>query len=85
MTMGDAWVADTGPRSRGCSAAELAAATAEIATRYPHARLVRSVVGNLAVLVDGVMVGFLDLTDGRYEPLAAVAARLDVTDPGGTP
>jgi len=58
---------ESGPRRRGCLAADLAAAAAEVVRRHPEARLVRNRVGNLAVMVDGHMVGWLDLTEGSYD------------------
>lgn len=61
-----AWAADTAPRRDGCTPADLLAAVTQIARENPAARLVRNPVGNLAVMVDGEMVGFLDLTSGRY-------------------
>lgn len=66
-TLGDQWEADTSLRRRGCLIADLATAVTAIVDTYPDARLVRNRVGNLSVMVDGVDVGYLDLTTGRWE------------------
>lgn len=47
------------------TAAQLLAAAEELHRRYPEAELVKNSVGNLAILVDGTYVGYLDLARGE--------------------
>lgn len=52
---------------------QLAAAAAEVARRWPAAVLVKNEVGNLAVVVGGEYVGFVDLRTGEVVDLREVA------------
>ena len=44
--------------------AQLLAGAQAIADRAPDAELVKNEVGNLAIVRDGMMIGWLDLRDG---------------------
>jgi hypothetical protein len=63
--MNEEWIADTGPRRKGCSAQELLASLQQCVERLPNSRLVRNPVGNLAILENEEHVGYLDLTFGK--------------------
>jgi hypothetical protein len=60
----------TQPRNRnvGLSLEEMDAAIVEIRGRYPRARLVKNMVGNLSVISeDGHYVGFIEINLGEVE------------------
>lgn len=48
----------------------LAAVAQEFAQRYPGARLVKNLVGNLLIVIGGETVGWIDLLDGTAHHLA---------------
>ena len=47
--------------------AQLLAGAREVAERFPGADLVKNDVGNLAIVVGGEYVGYLDLRTGQVE------------------
>lgn len=46
---------------------QLLSAAVELGERFPGCELVKNKVGNLAILVDGTYVGWIDLVTGEVE------------------
>lgn len=52
----------------GITAKRLLEAALDVRTRFPHARLVKNAVGNLAIMNEGgTYIGYMDLRTGDVE------------------